>query len=441
MRKLLLLLPFLLTACVHVNTDKAYHDLSYRAKQVTHHHIVWQQSTQDRARVKNLLRGGLTENKAIRIALMNNLELQAKFESLGITQADLVQAGLWQNPSLDTLFRFPIGGTKGGTGIDAGLMVMISDIWNIPIKKKIASFQAQQVTHAIIQEIIKTTTMVRHTYNDYIFQRELQRLSADNMKLFQQEIQTQRQHYSAGFVNKLEQVMLNNAALAEKLEYTRAQNQSRQVYAKLMHYLGLNPMQHRLKIRGQLAKTNPASLTAKQAWRIAKRHRADLKMAALQAKQTAYLLALQRRQLFGEIGLGATYEKELDHDKTLGPLLSFQLPIFHQNQAQIARAQYLLRQHKKQQAAKVLAVKEEIVTALQDLTLYHQQAGIYQQMLAAQTDSTAFAKAQVNQMLMNRFALIQAQRERLQAQKQYLSARHDYQAAKIHLQSTIGKLF
>ena len=47
---------------------------------------------------------------AVQIALLNNRELQAVYSDLGVAQADLVQAGLLNNPIFDGAIKWPIPG-------------------------------------------------------------------------------------------------------------------------------------------------------------------------------------------------------------------------------------------------------------------------------------------------------------------------------------------
>ncbi|MCK7513349.1 MAG: hypothetical protein MZV70_61145 [Desulfobacterales bacterium] len=49
----------------------------------------------------------LTAAGAIQIALLNNARLQARYEELGISQAELIQAGLLKNPTVFGSARFP----------------------------------------------------------------------------------------------------------------------------------------------------------------------------------------------------------------------------------------------------------------------------------------------------------------------------------------------
>src|ERR1700729_3383487 len=67
--------------------------------------IQWPRTSQERAKadaeVAVLLKQPLSAEDAVQIALVNNRMLQGAFEELGISEADLVQAGRLPNPRFD----------------------------------------------------------------------------------------------------------------------------------------------------------------------------------------------------------------------------------------------------------------------------------------------------------------------------------------------------
>ena len=64
----------------------------------------------EEAEVRSALSDGLSLDEALRLALLNNRQLQSQFLTIGIAKADLTQAGLLTNPSLSLLFLLPVGG-------------------------------------------------------------------------------------------------------------------------------------------------------------------------------------------------------------------------------------------------------------------------------------------------------------------------------------------
>ena len=67
--------------------------------------------------ISGLLARPLTADAAVQIALLSNRDLRAEYEALGVARADLVQAGLLDNPVLSAEFRF-----NGGTEITLDLV-------------------------------------------------------------------------------------------------------------------------------------------------------------------------------------------------------------------------------------------------------------------------------------------------------------------------------
>jgi cobalt-zinc-cadmium efflux system outer membrane protein len=89
------------------------------------------------ASVRRLLEQELTVDGAIQIALLNNQQLQAVYEDLGVAQAALVQAGLLKNPVFDAAVRLRIDG--GPVNPEFAIAQNFLDILYIPMRKRVAS--------------------------------------------------------------------------------------------------------------------------------------------------------------------------------------------------------------------------------------------------------------------------------------------------------------
>src|ERR1051325_11533326 len=90
--------------CAKVPPDAGFDDVRITVQESTAHLVQWRgHSAADAevdAAVHGLLQHDLTADDAVQIALLNNLNLQATYQELGIAQADLVQAGLLKTPTL-----------------------------------------------------------------------------------------------------------------------------------------------------------------------------------------------------------------------------------------------------------------------------------------------------------------------------------------------------
>src|SRR3954451_1743090 len=58
-------------------------------------------------KLRPLLAGGLTVDRAVEVALANNRDLLATLEELGMARADLIAASTVRNPVFDGEVRFP----------------------------------------------------------------------------------------------------------------------------------------------------------------------------------------------------------------------------------------------------------------------------------------------------------------------------------------------
>ena len=93
--------------------------------------------------METLLRGPLNADRAVQVALLNNRELQARFEEIGIAQADVIQAGLITNPNFSANFRFP-DRSPSGTNIEYSIAQNFLELLVLPLRKRIANAQLAQ---------------------------------------------------------------------------------------------------------------------------------------------------------------------------------------------------------------------------------------------------------------------------------------------------------
>ena len=107
----LLLGLFLFTVgCAQVPKEAGFNDVKGLVGQRVDYNLHWNQETEadqeiEKA-IEDLLKNELTPEAAVQIALLNNPDLQAAYEDLGITQADVVEAGLLENPVVFGQARF-----------------------------------------------------------------------------------------------------------------------------------------------------------------------------------------------------------------------------------------------------------------------------------------------------------------------------------------------
>src|ERR1700730_16889667 len=119
-----------------------------------------EQALQD---VLQLLRKPLTVDTAVQIALLNNRSLQATFEEIGLSAADLLEAATIPNPRFDLAIRFP-DKPPSGTYVDYGAAIDFLSIVMIPLKKRVAKDQLEATALRVAHETLELVSQVKTVF-------------------------------------------------------------------------------------------------------------------------------------------------------------------------------------------------------------------------------------------------------------------------------------
>src|ERR1700675_34518 len=113
-------------------------------------------------RIKATLAKELTSDAAVQVALFNNRKLQAVYQSLGIAEADLVQAGLLPNPVLNADVRFGVG--VSGTGADIGMVQEFLSVLQIPLRKRVAGAAFEAAKFEVARAVFDLASDVKSSF-------------------------------------------------------------------------------------------------------------------------------------------------------------------------------------------------------------------------------------------------------------------------------------
>ena len=107
------------------------------------------------------LEDGLTQDEAVAIALWNNPEFQVQLANLGFARADLVEAGLLQNPVLSLLFPW------GPKQLEATLRWPVELLWQRPRRVAAAQKAAESVAAGLEQDGLTLVSDVKLAYAEF----------------------------------------------------------------------------------------------------------------------------------------------------------------------------------------------------------------------------------------------------------------------------------
>ncbi len=455
----------LLSGCATVTVDQEFSEVSKEATSRTGESVRWEQTPEDEAwtrqMVQELLKDGVTREEAVRLALLNNRTLQVQFETLGIAKSDLIQAGLYSNPSIGSVIRFPASPALVNTESD--MLFLVSDLWNVPLRRQVAAVEVVRATQSIVQEILETAAEARNVFDELLLQEALLQFEKRKVSLLQVTLEQIDARFNAGLANQVDVFLGQNVLYEAQVELTMVEAAIKREYAAFVATLGLDPfVKEEVHIHGDLehlvhsgiehivefsathahddmdeGASQHASL--EEAWDFAMNHRVDLALTRLQIVQTKKMLTLQKARIFGDVGLGPNYSRSSSGLNNPGLALALEIPVFNQNQGGIARAEFQVRQAEKQMIATELQAKQEIQRLLAKLNFHETHVRLFRENMRATQESVEdYVDQFYRSMQFNTIYLVQIRQRNLDVLEAYLKALRQYRLAESMLQVALG---
>ncbi|MEO6971603.1 MAG: TolC family protein [Chthoniobacterales bacterium] len=390
--------------------------------------------------VQGLLRRQLTAGSAAQIALLNNRELQARFEEIGIAQADVIQAGLISNPNFSASFRFP-DRPPSGSNIEYAIAQNFLDLLVLPLRKRIANAQLAQTEVHVADEVLKLAMEVKIAF--YTAQARQQLL--DRLRVITETNETAAEFtkrlHDAGNTSDLELANQQGSYEQSRLEVAQTELQVRRDRERLNRLLGLWGPQTNWTMADHLPELPGGEGSLRNLESRAVAQRLDLQAARMQLDLVGQSLALRTktRYLPAGIKLGVDTEREPDGQRVTGPTLDLELPIFNQGQGEIAKLTAQYRQAQRELEAMAINIRSEVreardqLVAARDLTSY-----IGKRLLPTQQQALNLTLQQYNFMLKGAYDLLLAKQNEVAAERSYIEAWRDYWIARAELERAVG---
>ena len=436
-----LLSTSLVAGCASVPAKGGFADVQRIIAQRTGLTMHWDQGTPEDQAVKDhvqaLLQQPLTAEAAVQIALLNNPTLQATYEELGIAQADVVQAGLLQNPVFIGSWR-----SSSHTSVlnsEYALAQNFLDIFLLPLRKKLAAAQFEQTKLRVSDIVLGFSVQVRTAY--YTLQ------GAEQVHTMRQTVMqaadaarelTERQH-KAGNINDLELATQQGAFQQARLELAQSETAVQLARERLHQLLGFAEAPITWCVVDQLSALPASDPALDDLETLALSQRLDLAAVRKSLDILRRARTVTRWGIVPAVNVGVDTEHDLDHAWVTGPTLDVEVPIFDQRQAARARANAQLRQAQHQLAALEAEIRSEVRSGITRLKAARQTAELYQNdLIPIRARIVAETQKHVNYMLLGVFQLLQAKREEVNASREHLEALREYWIAVAELERAVG---
>jgi outer membrane protein, heavy metal efflux system len=395
-----------------------------------------EQALQD---VRLLLRKPLTVETAVQIALLNNRSLQATFEEIGLSVADLKEAATIPNPRIDLAIRFP-DKPPSGTYIDYRAAIDFLSIIMIPLKKRVAKDQLEAVALRVSDETLELVSQVKDAF--YSLQASQQLLKRFNLIVDTNAASldlAQRQH-EAGNITDLALVQQQASYSRSRLNVATTEAEIRRNREKLNRLLGLWGADIDWQIAGELPAVPSSEVPMRELERLAISQRLDLQADYRHFSSQANNLGLTKAfRLLGALDFGIESERETDSQIRTGPTFAIELPIFNQGQARIARGEAALRQAQDKFEASAVDVRSQIRELRDELTSKREIAEFYQdELLPGQRRILNESLINYNAMAIGNFELFTTKAEEARTEREYIEAVRDYWITRAELERAVG---
>jgi len=388
--------------------------------------------------VRTMLRGTLTADRAVQVALLNNRELQATFEDIGIARADLTEAGLLKNPVFDASARFP-DRPPSATNLEFGIVQDFLDLLMIPLRKKVAANELARAELRAGDAVLKLAAETRAAFYTLQGKQMLFARLGELGSTYAAALELSLRQHEAGNISDLELANQQSTYSQSKLDAAQVAAEMRSDREKLNRLMGLWGGLTEWKIAEELPPL-PASFPTQQLESLAIAQRLDL--AAAKAELIAIVQGLGLTKTYryvGSIEFGVNTERDTSRQRVTGPTLRLELPIFNRGQGRIAKLKAQLRQAERRVEAAAIDIRSEVreardrALAKKDLAAYYRDELVPERKRVLDLTLTSY-----NSMLKGPYDLLLARQNELAAERGFIDALRDYWIARADLERAVG---
>ncbi|WP_175994642.1 TolC family protein [Burkholderia vietnamiensis] len=429
-----------LAGCTTFSRDGGFNTVSTTASERLGKEALFVRTEQDRdavaQRTRELLGKPLAMDDAVQVALLNNAGLQASYAELGISEADLVQAGRLPNPG----FSFSRTHWSDNFGITRTFSANVLAILTLPLATRIESRRFEQTKLETADAMLKVAADARRAYVSAVAAGQSAKYAEQVKDSATAGAELAHRMQQAGNASRLdyarEQAFYADAAT----QVAKARQQAFAAREKLTRVMGVwgTATQYSLPERlPDLPKERPE---LKDLEVFAMQNRLDIQAARLRTQGVATSLGLSKATRFVnalEVGYLNNFETDKGHER--GYEISVEIPIFDWGSAKVARAEALYMQSASKLAQTAVDARSEVRESYVAYVTNYDIARHYRdEVVPLRKTISDEMLLRYNGMLASAFDLLADSREQVNAVNGYIDALKDYWLAETDLQLALG---
>ncbi|MBP9855612.1 MAG: TolC family protein [Candidatus Omnitrophica bacterium] len=388
--------------------------------------------------IEHLLSQPLTEDGAVAIAFLNSPVIKAQLSSLGISEADMREAGILRNPKV--LYKTRTSdeeGSKRNTEIEIKQDVFDLLLW--PLRKKIAGTRFQASQYEAAHQMTDFIKDVRLSYLEWLTAMHKQTLADDYFKAQEASLEIARRQKEAGNINTLKMTEAQAMFQKAKIESLKTKQETQTRTERLRTMLGLKPDQFFMEETVQIPDLPKENLVVTELEKKALDRRLDLLVKRQEIKTLEQSQNLSGLGFFPDVEVGYNQESETSGIKLKGVVVEGEVPLFNRKQAERMGSKASLETSKHQLDAMEQQTLLEVRLAYQDLMTSRQIVEAYKEAMPAYQQMIKETLYEYNFMLTDVFHLLESKQAELETKKEYVDALKGYWASRIELENAVGE--
>lgn len=429
--------------CAQVPRKGGFEDVRRMVDDRVDYRVAWNQGLpEDRELqqvVDSLLERELTVESAVQIALLNNARLQATYEELGISQAEVVQAGLLQNPNVFGSIRFP-DLSSAVNNLEFGIVQNFIDLLMLPARKKIAAARFEQTKAMVAEEVLSFVAEVEKAYFKVQGAANNRQIRARIVETSGASHEFAQRLYEAGNISELS--LANEQGQYEEMRVRLAESDIHLSTARerLTRLMGLWGKRIDWQVPPRLPDIPAQEIPLEKLEALAVSNRLDLESARREIDALAQALGTTLTwRWIGDMEVGVSAERDTDRTWVIGPDLVLELPLFDQRQAKVAQGEALLRQKVNELTALAVDVRSEVRTLRNKLVMQRYLIDHYKHVIVPLRERiVTLTLEKYNYMLVGAFDLLLARQQEFDTYAKYLEAVRDYWTIRADLRKAVG---
>jgi len=439
---LAVLAAFALSACAGFSADGGFAGVESAAKDRLGKDVKWVKTDADRdaleKRVAELLAKPLSADDAVQIALLNSKGLQAAFAELGITEAELVQAGRLPNPG------FSFGRLTRGdeVEIERGIHFNLARLLAMPLMSEVEGRRFARVQSEATQQMLSLASQTRKAWIAAVAAGETVGYMQQVRQAAEAGAELGRRMAQAGNWNKITQAREQSFYADAALNLVRAERAQLAARERLTRLMGLWAMQTAFTLPARLPDLPAAAQDLPGIEQTALAQRLDVQAARLGAEQTAKNLGLTRTTRFiNVLELGLVHNNSNEKPIQRGYELRFELPLFDWSGARVVRAEAIYMLALNRAAETAVNARSEVREAYLGYRSSHDMARHYRDEIVPLKKRISEENVlRYNGMLIGVFELLADARSQIVSVSGYIDSLRDFWLAQADLDmALIGK--